>query len=54
MSRRRKHGRYRICRLQAEPLEQAAVWIERMRSSWEERFDALDDYLENNSKEEQP
>ncbi len=43
---RRKRGRFRYCRLAPEPLEQATDWIERTQAYWEERFQALDEYLE--------
>jgi DNA-binding transcriptional ArsR family regulator len=36
----------RPCRLEAKPLEEAADWIEEYRRFWEERFDRLDDYLQ--------
>lgn len=35
----------RPCRLRAEPLKEAASWIEHYRTFWEESFDRLDDYL---------
>jgi DNA-binding transcriptional ArsR family regulator len=35
----------RPCRLEARPLKEAADWVERYRSFWEEGFDRLDDYL---------
>lgn len=44
--RQEKDGRVRRCRLAAEPLRQAAGWIDRYKSFWEGRFDALADYLE--------
>src|SRR4026207_1839997 len=36
-------GRWRPCRLQAEPLHQAAGWLEAYRPYWEGRFDRLED-----------
>jgi DNA-binding transcriptional ArsR family regulator len=38
---RRKEGRVNRCRLVAEPMKDAAKWIERYRQLWEEQFDAL-------------
>ena len=37
---------WRPARLQAEPLREAADWIERYREFWEESYDRLDEYLE--------
>ncbi len=42
---RSRHAQWRPCRLEAKPLEDAAVWIEEYRRHWEESFDRLDDYL---------
>jgi DNA-binding transcriptional ArsR family regulator len=40
-----KDGRVRRCRLETKPLEAAAEWIARYGRFWEERFDAIADYL---------
>jgi DNA-binding transcriptional ArsR family regulator len=42
---RHKDGRVHRCRLIAEPMKDAADWIERYRMFWEEQFDALERYL---------
>jgi DNA-binding transcriptional ArsR family regulator len=42
---RRKEGRVNRCRLVAEPMKDAADWIERYRQFWEEQFDALARFL---------
>ena len=42
---RSRHGQWRPARLKAEPLQDAAEWIESYRRFWEARFDRLDDYL---------
>jgi DNA-binding transcriptional ArsR family regulator len=42
---RHKDGRVHRCRLIAEPMKDAAEWIERYRMFWEEQFDALERYL---------
>lgn len=42
---RHKDGRVHRCRLIAEPMKNAAEWIERYRVFWEEQFDALERYL---------
>lgn len=41
-----KTGRVRTCRLGARALEEEAAWIERHRQLWSERFDALDQIVE--------
>jgi DNA-binding transcriptional ArsR family regulator len=35
----------RPCRLQTKPIREAVDWLEHHRKLWEERFDRLDDYL---------
>jgi DNA-binding transcriptional ArsR family regulator len=42
---RSRRAQERPCRLEAQPLEEAADWIEHYRQIWEERFDRLDEYL---------
>jgi DNA-binding transcriptional ArsR family regulator len=41
----RKEGRVRRCRLVAEPMREAAGWIESYREFWDVRFDALAAHL---------
>ena len=43
--RRRRCGRVHRLKLQAKPMRQAQQWIEEYRRFWEERFDRLDQYL---------
>ncbi len=43
---RRKNGRVHRCRLLAEPMRDAAKWIEHYRNFWESQFDALEKFLE--------
>lgn len=43
--RRRRCGRVHSLKLQAEPMKQAATWIEEYRRFWEGSLDRLDDYL---------
>ncbi len=42
---RSREAQWRPCKLEAEPLQQAAEWVEHYRRFWEERFDRLEDYL---------
>jgi DNA-binding transcriptional ArsR family regulator len=37
---------WRPARLEAEPLKEIAEWAERYRRFWEERYDRLDEYLD--------
>jgi DNA-binding transcriptional ArsR family regulator len=43
---RGRDRQWRPARLQAEPLRQAASWIEEYRRFWDERYERLDEYLE--------
>jgi DNA-binding transcriptional ArsR family regulator len=42
---RGREAQWRPCRLQPEPLQAAAQWIEEYRHVWEQRLDRLDEYL---------
>lgn len=44
--RREKDGRMRRCSLEPEPVDAAMAWLERHRAFWEDRLDALAEYLE--------
>ncbi len=50
---RARAGRVHRMRLDAEPLQGAAGWIERYRRFWEDRLDALDRYLRATSGREE-
>jgi DNA-binding transcriptional ArsR family regulator len=41
-----KDGRIRRCHLNAEPLQEAAEWINHYRQFWEEQFDQLAAFLQ--------
>jgi DNA-binding transcriptional ArsR family regulator len=43
---RGREAQWRPCRLEAEPLKDAATWIEQYRQFWEENLDRLDEYLQ--------
>jgi DNA-binding transcriptional ArsR family regulator len=49
---RHKDGRVHRCRLIAEPMKDAAQWIERYRLFWEAQFDSLARYLEESESKE--
>jgi DNA-binding transcriptional ArsR family regulator len=44
--RRRRYGRVHEMRLDAEPLRQAAQWVEEYRKFWQGSLDRLAEYLE--------
>ena len=44
--RRGRQAQWRPCRLEAAPLKDVSVWVERYRRFWEESFDRLDAYLQ--------
>ena len=43
---RSREAQWRPCKLNATPLRGASQWIENYRRFWEERFDRLDEYLQ--------
>jgi DNA-binding transcriptional ArsR family regulator len=43
---RGRQAQWRPCRIDAAPLKDVAEWAERYRHIWEQRFDRLDDYLQ--------
>jgi DNA-binding transcriptional ArsR family regulator len=51
--RRRRHGRIHQVKLEAEPLKQAAQWVEEYRKFWEGSLDRLAAYLEKTNKQTQ-
>ncbi|MDA0833559.1 MAG: metalloregulator ArsR/SmtB family transcription factor [Planctomycetota bacterium] len=50
---RSREAQWRPCKLKAEPLQEAADWIDHYRKFWEESFDRLDDYLRHIQKKEE-
>ncbi|MBW4632917.1 MAG: metalloregulator ArsR/SmtB family transcription factor [Iphinoe sp. HA4291-MV1] len=44
----RKAGRQRLYRLNPEPLKQVSDWIAHYEQFWQEKLDALGNYLEEN------
>ncbi|MEO5692657.1 MAG: metalloregulator ArsR/SmtB family transcription factor [Usitatibacter sp.] len=50
---RGREAQWRPCRLEAAPLKNAAVWLERYRRFWEERLDGLGVYLRELQHKEQ-
>jgi DNA-binding transcriptional ArsR family regulator len=42
---RTRRGRSVICTLRGRPLSEAAGWLERYRAFWDERLDALETFL---------
>ena len=41
-----KDAQWRPCKLNGQPLQEAAEWMEPYRVYWEESFDRLEEYLE--------
>jgi DNA-binding transcriptional ArsR family regulator len=48
----RKVGRVRTCKLGPRRLEAVAAWLERYRELWDERFDELDNVVEELKRKE--
>ena len=52
-------AQYRPCTIDVTPLEELSKWTEQYRHIWEERFDRMDDYInqlsnkENNNEQQQ-
>jgi DNA-binding transcriptional ArsR family regulator len=49
---RSRHAQWRPCRLEPEPLKDAADWLEEYRRAWEQRLDRLDEYLKDLTERE--
>jgi DNA-binding transcriptional ArsR family regulator len=49
----RGEGRQRIYRLNGQPLKPIHDWVKEYQLSWEERFEALDELLEELKQEEE-
>jgi DNA-binding transcriptional ArsR family regulator len=43
---RSRAAQWRPCKLNAEPLQAAADWLDEYRQFWEQSFDRLDEYLQ--------
>lgn len=51
--RRERDGRLSRCELDAEPMREAADWVERYRTFWEGQLESLSRYLERRSPDEE-
>jgi DNA-binding transcriptional ArsR family regulator len=47
---RKKQGRVQYCRLNANPMREAAKWLVFYQKFWEAKLDSLTNFLEENSK----
>lgn len=50
---RGRQAQWRPCKLTPEPLKVASDWIGQYRKNWEERFDRLEEYLEELQERQQ-
>jgi DNA-binding transcriptional ArsR family regulator len=50
----RQQGRERYCEVKPETLNEVSDWVEQYRQIWEQRFDRLDEYLQEIQKKEKP
>ena len=48
-----REAQWRPCRLQPAPLKDVSDWIERYRDLWAQRFDRLENYLQEMKAKEQ-
>jgi DNA-binding transcriptional ArsR family regulator len=51
---RGRQAQWRPCRLEAQPLREAADWIEHYRRFFDESLERLDDYLREIQRKEKP
>lgn len=49
---RERRSQWRPCKLDAGPMREAVVWLSAYRDQWEEKFQKLDDVLEDLKREE--
>lgn len=49
----REHGRQRLYRLNGQPLKPIHDWLKRYEEAWNERFDTLDELLDELKGEEE-
>ncbi|GLQ53401.1 ArsR/SmtB family transcription factor [Devosia nitrariae] len=47
---RSRTAQWRPCRIEAAPLKDLSIWIERYRRLWDESFDKMDAYLRDLQK----
>lgn len=50
---RTAHAQWRTLSIQAEPLDEALVWVEKHRHDWNLRLDALESHLETMKKDQE-
>jgi DNA-binding transcriptional ArsR family regulator len=50
--RAREEGRQRLYRMEGRPLKSIHEWVKAFERTWSDRFDALDDVLEDLKREE--
>jgi DNA-binding transcriptional ArsR family regulator len=50
---RSREAQWRPCRLEAGPLRGIAEWMEQYRRFWDERYEQLDDYLQELKSEKE-
>ncbi|MEM7343421.1 MAG: metalloregulator ArsR/SmtB family transcription factor [Chloroflexota bacterium] len=46
-------AQYRPCTIDVTPLQEISTWTEQYRHIWEERFDRMDDYINQITNKEQ-
>lgn len=49
---RTRDAQWRRCKLEPAPLRDIAHWVDEYRRFWDERYDALDTYLQRLTKEQ--
>ena len=49
---RKRQGRYRICRLEADAVQDTADWLDDLGKYWRDRFSAIDAILEQDMEQQ--
>jgi len=52
--RREKRAQQRICHLDPEALRRASAWVDRYRRFWDDKLDALEDFLAQTAPADAP
>ena len=49
---RRRDAQFRLCRLRADPLQEASTWLERYAEFWNAKLDSLAAFVEREPKDD--
>jgi DNA-binding transcriptional ArsR family regulator len=49
-----QQGRERYCEVRPEKLDEVSTWVKQYQAMWEDRFNRLDEFLQDIQKKEKP